>query len=228
MPKTIIEVILGGFITTGGIIGIIRIFGQKLLSLLYDFVKEKISIDIEKNKAEFENILTQKLKRLESQLEIFSHVIMTQYDIEVKKYDEISQKLSVCTYSVKKLCDNNLAENEVIQAEKMQQIRAQTLDDAEALKKVYEEAAPFIQKEIYEDLETYVLYLEELVKVHKRFPYGFYQNTYEEMKQIKQKIELCKRSIQDGIRAHLEEFEKIIKEPSESFKFGVNSKSDIR
>lgn len=215
MLENIVGTIVGVILSAGGLSVIVHFFGQKIMTLLYDTIREKISLDMEKKKAEFENVLEQRLKILESKLERSSHAALSQYDIEVKNYDEISQKLYTCFLSIKNLYNIPLMEDEKAQVQGMREIRRQVLDNANALEKAYEEGAPFIRKEIYDIIVTYTQHVSDLEKILCQNAYGVRQVSNDDVqtaKHLMNEIHIKKQSIQNSIRSRLEELGRVIEE----------------
>lgn len=215
MLDTIVGTILGVFVSTGSLTALVYCLGQKILALLYDAVKVKISVDIENSKTQFEKVLEQKLKILESKLERTSHAAIEQYDIEIKKYDEISRKLCASTSSVKKMYNISLMKDEIMQAQSMEELRRQVLIDSESFEQAYEEAAPFIRKEIYDIMVQYTQYVNDIEIIHRNNIYGVQQGSVNDIQRAKKliyEINITKQSIQNSIRSRLEKLEQMVEE----------------
>lgn len=216
MIEAFVGSISGAIIAAGGFGAIIYAFGKKILSLLYDAIKEKLNADIENSQSEFNNMLEQKLKLLESQLERSSHAARTRYDVETKAYEEISKRLAACTRSVRDMCNISLMENEIAQSEKMQILRSQILIDLDSLEKAYQEVASFIDGEICDTLDTYICCVNDLEAIYRNNIFGVQQGTDADMqraKKLKSEIDSKKRLIQCSIRSRLDHFEKMPEEP---------------
>lgn len=211
MLETIFGSVLGVTVTTGTLVGIAYIFGQKILTLLYDAIKDKISADIERSNEQFKNVLDQKIKRLEIQLQ----KSMDQYNIEVKKYEEIIKKLHLCDDSIRNMYNISLMNNKSEQTQKMNELREQVSNAAKALKKEFEEAGPFIPEEIYNIGITYYSHIEELEKIHRRNIFGIqHGNDNDKMRaeDLIQKIKTEKLSIHHSIRSRLQKLGEIEEE----------------
>ena len=213
MIETIIATILGDAAVVGCITGIVYFLGEKIFSLLYDAAKEKISIDIEKSKLEFENALEQKIKHLESQLERVSYATKAQYDIEMQAYNEISQKLCECTSSVENLYSMPLAENEVAQVQKAQEFQSCAEDAIQALISSYEKRAPFIKEEVHDALKVYTDHVKNFLMLCAQDIYAIGQrgckNEWQVATNLLKEIKDQELAIKNQVRIRLTEFKNI-------------------
>lgn len=201
----------------GGLTLILLAFGKKMLELAYDGIKARLLSDIEKDKLKFEHDLNERLKCVEESIARASHAAMTQYDIEVKKYDEILKTIYSASLNVKNLYKVYIEEDIDSQNKKMQKLREATIASAEACSKSCEESASFIRPNVCDAMRQYVGCILELEHIHRECKYGI-QNDCSPEKKVRAKslvdeIEHKKQTIQDSIRTRLSQLETMTKVP---------------
>lgn len=213
MIKSFLTELFGGLTTVGIIALIVRFFWEKIWSLVYDAIKIKIEADIAKSKAEFENILEQRLRRMEQRLEIASHIVTKQYDTEKSTYDEISNLLSSCTLSIQTLKNKLQVEVELSQITPPQKA---VLDNITNFEKNYEAVSHVIPNEIVVCLRQYSANVRKLVSMPLpstcRFDNGERAEAEQRLQEAFHLISDNKDTIQNCIRARMESLGQITKE----------------
>lgn len=213
MIKVLLTELFGGLTTVGIIALIVRFLGEKIWSLAYDAIKGKIEVDIENSKAEFENLLEQRLKRIEQRLVIASHIVTEQYDTEKATYNEISKLLSSCTLSLKTLKTKLQAEVELSQIAPPQKA---VLDNIANFENNYEAISHVIPNEIVVSLRQYSSNVRKLVSMPIpsacRFDSGERAEAEQKLQEAFNTISDNKETIQNCIRARIESLGQIAKE----------------
>lgn len=193
----------------GGMVVIALTFGRKLLNLAYDTLKQKLTIDIEKDRLKFVHELDKRLKCVENNIAQASHAATTQYDIEVKAYSEILKAVYASSLDVENLFKVYVIEDREAQNKKMQQLRKDALEHARACTKACEESASFIRLEVCDAIKRYVLCIQDLECIHLRCKYGIQRDCNVEdrtrAEHLKEDIEHEKQTIQNSIRIRLDQ-----------------------
>lgn len=213
MIKELIAELFGGLTTVGIIALTVKFLWGKIWSLAYDAIKEKISLDIDKSRAEFENRLEQQLKRLEQRLEIASHIVKEQYDAEKTSYDKILEYLSTCTSAIQMLKSKLQGEVELSQISYAQNA---VRDDVAALEKNYEAISHIICNDIIVSLRRYSVNVRKLISMPIpstcKFDHGERKEAEQKLREAFHAISDNKEVIQDCIRSRLEVLNQFAKE----------------
>lgn len=198
---------------SGGLALLVMTLGGKFFNLAYDTLKQKLTSNIEKSQLEFAHNLDERLKYVEDNIARALHAAMTQYDIEIKKYDEILKVLYTSSLDVKNLYQGCFIDDKDERDRKMREVRENALKNAEACMKSCEESASFIRLEVCDAMRQYVHCVQELESIHRQCKYGIEKDCSPEVQEraerLKAEIEHEKKVIQDAIRTRLDQFESV-------------------
>lgn len=213
MIKELLTELFGGLTTVGIIALIVRFLWEKTWSFAYDAIKEKVGLDIANSKAEFENLLDQRLKRMEQRLEIASYIAKEQYDTEKSAYSKILEHLSTCTSSIRVLKSKLQGEVELSQIVLPQKA---VLNDVALFEKNYEAVSHIIPNETIVSLRQYSVNVRKLVSMPIpstcKFYHGEQKDAEQKLQEAFDRISDNKEVIQKCIRDRLEVLGQFTKE----------------